>query len=290
MTQALLEQENIQAPMQEDDIFRYLQEIRRYPLLTPEQERSLAMSCAQGDEEAIRTMVNSNLRLVVSIAREYAGRGVSMLDLIQEGSLSLLAAAKNFDYTLEYRFSTYATKCIRQGLARAVLNQAGMIRVPRHTMERMRKILWAKSSLQQETGKEPEIEDISRLTDIPADKVAQLLLLLPQTISLDAPAGDDDSDPLQMLLEDETAPQPYADLVRRELKETMNMLLEQLKPREQQVLRLRFGMEDGICYSYEQIGNALGISKERARQLKRQATDKLHKLGTRLGLEDFLND
>jgi RNA polymerase primary sigma factor len=145
---------------------QYLAEVRSYPLLTPEQERTLAMSCAQGDEEAVRTMVNSNLRLVVSIAREYAGRGVPLLDLIQEGSIGLLTAARKFDYTQQSRFSTYATVWIRQGVNRYILNHAGMIRVPRHTMERMRKVLSVRAAMQQELGTEPELEEIARRSGI----------------------------------------------------------------------------------------------------------------------------
>ena len=272
----------------EDDMRQYLQEIRRFPLLTAEEERTLAMACARGDEDAIRQMVNSNLRLVVSVAREYAGRGVPLLDLIQEGSIGLLVAAKKFDYTLENRFSTYATKWIRQGVTRCLMNHAQLIRVPVHTAERMRKVLYAKAALLQETGQEPSQEEIGEYCGIPADKVRQLLQLNPETCSLDSPAGEAEDATLGMLMEDVFSPQPQEELVREELNRTMDELLSMLTERQRMVLRLHFGMEDGICYSLEQISIRFGVSKERVRQIERQAMDRLQKLGAGLGLEDFL--
>ncbi len=286
MAEALLEKKNT-AQTQEDDVRQYMHEIRRFPLLSAQQERTLAMGCARGEEEAIRTMVNSNLRLVVSVAREYAGRGVPLLDLIQEGSIGLLAAARNFDYTLDVRFSTYATKWIRQGVNRCVLNHAGLIRVPLHTMEKMRKLVAVRAALLQETGQEPTVAEIAHRCEMPQQKVSQLLELLPQVCSLDAPAGEDGT--LQLLLEDLQAPQPYEELVRGELKRTVEELLGMLTERQQKVLRMHFGMdEDGICHSLEEISILLGVSKERTRQIERQAMDKLQKLVAGLGLEDFL--
>ena len=290
MTPMLLEKENLSPNAQDEDIRRYLHEIRQYPLLSAEQERQLAMDCAAGDMEAIRMMVNSNLRLVVSIAREYVGRGVPLLDLIQEGSIGLLVAAKKFDYTRNTRFSTYATKWIQQGVSRSILNHAGVIRVPMHTMEKMRKLMAARTMLLQQNQQEPTTQELAACTGIDADKVEKLMEQLPRVCSLDAPVGEDDGGNLQLLLEDIQAPQPQEELVRRELKQTMDTLLEQLTPRQQQVLRLRFGMENGICLSLEQIGKHLGISKERTRQIEHQALGKLQKLGADLGLEDFLND
>lgn len=273
----------------DDDVRQYLQEIRRYPLLTQEQERELAVQCAQGDQEAIRKLVNSNLRLVVSIAREYAGRGVPLLDLIQEGSIGLLAAAKKFDYTLDYRFSTYATKWIRQGITRCLLNHNGVIRVPVHTAERMRKIKAARAAYRQAHGTEPSPQALAEATGLPGAKVEQLLQLMPETFSLDAPAGENQEGSVGQILADDEAPEPQAELVREQLAEMMDQLLGQLSDRQQQVLRLHFGMDDGVCHSLEEIGGRFGISKERVRQVERQAIDLLQRMGASMGLEDFLD-
>ena len=286
MTTALSEQ-TVPISAGDEDIRQYINEIRQFPRLTPEQERSLAQLCAQGDENAIRQMVNCNLRLVVSVAREYAGRGVPLLDLIQEGSIGLLAAAEKFDYTMEYRFSTYATKWIRQGVTRCLMNHGCLIRVPMHTAERIRKITGVRNRFVQETGREPTLEELARQCDLSADKVRRLLQLSPQTCSLDAPSADDDST-LGVLLEDLRTPQPQEKLVREELSHTMELLLGMLTDRQQQVLRLHFGRIDGTCHSLEEIGAQLGISKERVRQIERQAMDKLQKYGASMGLEDFL--
>ena len=274
----------------DEDLRQFLQEIRQFPLLTARQERELARLCAEGDENAIRHMVNSNLRLVVSVAREYAGRGVPLLDLIQEGSIGLLAAAWKFDYTLEFRFSTYATKWIRQGITRYLINHTGLIRVPAHTAERIHRIESARTVLLQENGCEPTIEQIAAQCGMMPDKVLQFLQLAPQVCSLDVPMGDEEDGTLALLLENIQAPQPYEELVRQELTHTLDILLSTLTDRQQQVLRLHFGMDDGICHSLEEIGNILGISKERARQIERQAMDKLQKMGASLGLEEFLNE
>lgn len=289
MTDALLELKE-DAPVLstgEEDVRQYLQEIRQYPRLSPQQERDLAQRCAQGDEEAIRQMVGCNLRLVVSVAREYAGRGVPLLDLIQEGSIGLIAAAKKFDYTLEYRFSTYATKWIRQGITRALLNHAGQIRVPVHTAEKMRKLNQLRAGFLQQQGREPTDEELARQVGLPAAKVRQLRELTPEICSLDAPAGTDGEGSLGQSLTD-PAPEPQEEMIRRELKQTLDGLMQALNPRQQQIIKLHFGMEDGYCHTLEEIGKQLGISKERTRQIEKQAMDKLQRLGQSMGLEDFL--
>ena len=286
MTTSVLEKQN-SVPI-EEDLHQYLRQISGIPLLTPQQELEIAKGCARGDAEAIRTMVKSNLRLVVSIAREYTGRGIPLPDLIQEGSIGLLIAAQKFDYTMECRFSTYATKWIRQSVTRYILNHAGVIRVPRQTMEKMRKIRAVKGALTQENGQEPTVEEIAHRAGESAEKTKELLDLVPEICSLDAPTGENEEGSLQLLLEDAHAPQPQEELVRRELNRTLYGVLQTLNPRQQQIIRLRFGMEDGTCHTFENIGTILGISKERARQIERQALEKLQKNGADWGLEDFL--
>lgn len=274
----------------DDDIRQYLSDIRAIPRLTAEEERQLAKRCAAGDEEAIRQLVKANLRLVVHIAKEYAGRGVSLLDLIQEGSIGLLAAARKYDYSLEYRFSTYATKWIRQGVTRCLLNNSGIIRVPLHTAEKIRKIEAVRTSLYQEFNEEPSISQIAQRVDMSEAKVEELLHLNPEISSLDIPSGEGDRNSVMDLVEDMDSVGPQEALVRQELDEMIRKMLSSLNPRQQEILKLHFGLEDGRIYSLEEIGKKLGISKERARQIERQALEKLQELGTSLGLEDFLND
>ena len=274
----------------EEDAGPYLRQIRELPRLTPEEERVLAKGCAEGNEEAIRRMVSSNLRLVVSIAREYTGRGVSLLDLIQEGSIGLIVAARKFDYTLDYRFSTYATKWIRQGVTRCLMNHGGLIRVPLHTAERIHRIQTVRAALLQENAVEPTVAEIAERTGFSEDKVKEWMALMPEVCSLDVPTGEEEEGTLGALLEDMQSLRPQEELIRRELEETIKHMLDSLNERQQKILRLHYGMEDGTCHSLEEIGKMLGISKERARQIERQAMEKLQKMGASMGLEEFLSD
>ncbi len=273
----------------DDDLKQYLQEIRQYPQLDAQQERLLAMRCAQGDEDAIHEMVNSNLRLVVSVVKKYAGQGVPLMDLIQEGNIGLLVAAKKFDYTLEYRFSTYATKWIQQSARRCVFNHGGVIRVPVHTAEQIKKLHAMQSDYQQKNGAPPPFSLLAAETGLTEEKVRQLLQLNPRMLSLDEPTGERENSKPEEFLEVEQMPEPLEALARRQMEATMSDLLKQLPPRQQEVLRLHFGLEDGVCQSLEKIGAQIGISKERARQIERQALDKLQKLGDAQGLGDYLD-
>lgn len=270
----------------EENMSAFLREIRAIPLLTAQQEQQLAKRCNEGDEEAIRLLVQANLRLVVSVAREYGGRGVSVLDLIQEGCIGLLAAAKKYDYTRDCRFATYATLWIRQSITRYLENQGSIIRVPAYTGEQLRRINAAQLALRQTMDTEPSVEEIGAFCGIEPEKVRKLLQLQPQTVSLDAPVGENDT--VGVLVEDLYSPQPQQMLVRQALTETMEKLLSMLTDRQAQVLRLHYGMDDGVCCSFEQIGERLGVSKERARQIEKQAMERLKELGADIGLEDFL--
>ena len=264
----------ISAPESAMDL--YMQQIRTIPLLTAEEESQLALKSAAGDPDAIRKLVAANLRLVVFVAKGYADSGVPLLDLIQEGSIGLLAAAGKFDPSMGYRFSTYATKWIRHGVTRCIEKHGGLIRVSQRTTEKLRKIEKAKASLE-----EPTPEAIAACCGMDVDQVEKTLALMPEVCSLD-------DGTMQQYLEALEAPQPQEELVRRELRQTLEGLLEQLTPRQSQVLRLHFGMEDGRCHSLQEIGQLLGISRQRVRQITEEAVAKLQKLSAGLGLEDFL--
>lgn len=271
-----------------EDVRQYLSEIRRFPVLTAQEERENAMLCAAGDADAIRRMVSSNLRLVVSVAREYAGRGVPLLDLIQEGSIGLIAAARKFDYTRELRFSTYATKWIRQRMGLCLHEHGGVIRVPAYTAERLRKLAAETAAFRAEEGREPTPAELAERTGWTTEKVQELLTLAPEVTSLDIPVGERGEDTIGTLLPGAESLEPQAELIRRELKDLLDSLMAELTDRQRTVLRLRFGMDDGISRSLEQVAKELSISKERVRQLERQAMDNLQRMGAGSGLEDFL--
>jgi RNA polymerase primary sigma factor len=271
----------------EENIAIFLREIRAYPRLTEQEELELAKRCAQGDEEAVRTMVSANLRLVVAIAKRYYNGSVPLLDLIQEGAIGLLTAARKFDFSRQVRFSTYAAKWIRQGVMRYIVNNCEPIRVPAHTADLIRRVTLARDELTQQLRREPELSQIAQAVQLPEEKVHQLLQMQRKTFSLEAQYGDEEIEPT---IEDLQAPQPLEELVREELVRTMDQLLAMLEPRQREILRLHFGMDSVRRLSLDEIGSELGISKERVRQIEKQAMEKLKKLGADMGLEDFLDD
>lgn len=271
----------------EEDVNQYLRDIRQIPRLSPEEELQLAILCAQGDEQAIHKMVNANLRLVVSVAMKYSGRGASLSDLIQEGSIGLIHAARAFDHTRNNSFSTYAYTLIEHEIIDSLMDN-GVISLTDYRKQQIRRIKAARARLTKELGAEPTAEQISAACDIPAKTVSQLLQVDQSPVSLDAPRSPEEEGSLSAQMEDDHASEPYEELVREELNRTIEDLLAMLTQRQQQVLRLRFGMVDGICYSLAEIGKKLDISKERARQLEDQGKSKLQILGKKIGLEDFL--
>ena len=277
----------IPVPTDEDDIRQYLREIRSYPRLTPEEERELAQRCAQGDEEAIRKMVNCNLRLVVSVAKEYTGRGVPLLDLIQEGSIGLLAAARKFDYTRDLRFSTYATKWIRQGVTRCLLNHGGTIRVPVHMVEVINKATRCNRKLVQELGREPTLEEIAAELNLPIEKIIEANRTAADTLSLDMPVGDEEDTTIGSFVEDDNTPGPVDATSNAMLSEALTEILGTLTEREADVLRMRFGMYDGRTHTLEEVGQIFGVTRERIRQIENKAIRKLRHPSRAKKIKDF---
>lgn len=285
MTVAISEKEMIAPSTHEDDIRGFQAEIRQFPRLSPEEVQTLAKACAAGDEDAIRTMVQSHLWLVVLVARKFANKGVPLLDLIQEGSIGLLSAARNYDYTQQCAFSTYAAQWIRQAMDRYILEHGDLIRVPLHTKEKIRKVNAVRLALEKETGIKPELSAIAHRAGMEEGDVQKLLDYSYQICSLDAPAGEDGT--FLHLLEDHRTPQPQEEAMRRELRQTLEALLELLTEKQRLVLGLRYGLDNGVYLSFEQIGKKLGISKEGARQVEVRAIERLKRLGAGNGLEGF---
>ena len=273
----------------DDPVRMYLKEIGKVPLLTPEEEQDLAKRMAEGDEEAKRHMAEANLRLVVSIAKRYVGRGMLFLDLIQEGNLGLIKAVEKFDYTKGYKFSTYATWWIRQAITRAIADQARTIRIPVHMVETINKVIRVSRQLLQELGHDPSAEEIAAEMNMPVDKVRDILKIAQEPVSLETPIGEEEDSHLGDFIPDEDASEPSEAASFSLLKEQLMEVLDTLTPREKKVLELRFGIVDGRTRTLEEVGKEFNVTRERIRQIEAKALRKLRHPSRSKKLRDFLN-
>ena len=273
----------------DDPVRMYLKEIGKVSLLTQEEEIELAVRMSQGDEEAKRRMAGANLRLVVSIAKRYVGRGMLFLDLIQEGNLGLIKAVEKFDYTKGYKFSTYATWWIRQAITRAIADQARTIRIPVHMVETINKVIRVSRQLLQELGHDPSAEEIAAEMNIPVEKVRDILKIAQEPVSLETPIGEEEDSHLGDFIPDEDASEPSEAASFSLLKEQLMSVLATLTPREEKVLRLRFGIEDGRTRTLEEVGKEFNVTRERIRQIEAKALRKLRHPSRSKKLRDFLN-
>ena len=273
----------------DDPVRMYLKEIGKVPLLTPDEETDLARRMAEGDEEAKRRMAEANLRLVVSIAKRYVGRGMLFLDLIQEGNLGLIKAVDKFDYTKGYKFSTYATWWIRQAITRAIADQARTIRIPVHMVETINKVIRVSRQLLQELGHDPSAEEIAAEMNMPVDKVRDILKIAQEPVSLETPIGEEEDSHLGDFIPDEDASEPSEAASFSLLKEQLMSVLDTLTPREKKVLELRFGILDGRTRTLEEVGKEFNVTRERIRQIEAKALRKLRHPSRSKKLRDFLN-
>ena len=273
----------------DDPVRMYLKEIGKVPLLTPEEEIELATRMSQGDEEAKHRMTEANLRLVVSIAKRYVGRGMLFLDLIQEGNLGLIKAVEKFDYTKGYKFSTYATWWIRQAITRAIADQARTIRIPVHMVETINKTIRVSRQLLQELGHDPSAEEIAREMAMPVEKVRDILKIAQEPVSLETPIGEEEDSHLGDFIPDEDASEPSEAASFSLLREQLEEVLDTLAPREKKVLELRFGIVDGRTRTLEEVGKEFNVTRERIRQIEAKALRKLRHPSRSKKLRDFLN-
>jgi len=273
----------------EDHVRMYLKEIGKVPLLTSDEEIELAKRMEEGDESAKSRLAEANLRLVVSIAKRYVGRGMQLLDLIQEGNLGLMKAVKKFDYKKGYKFSTYATWWIRQAITRAIADQARTIRIPVHMVETINKLLRVSRQLLQELGREPTNEEIAERMDIPVTRVREIMKISQDPISLETPIGEEEDSHLGDFIKDENITSPADAAAFVLLKEQLNEVLGTLTDREQEVLRLRFGLEDGRTRTLEEVGKEFNVTRERIRQIEAKALRKLRHPSRSRKLKDFLD-
>ncbi len=273
----------------DDPVKVYLKEIGRVPLLSPEEEIDLAIRISSGEEAAKKRLSEANLRLVVSIAKRYLGRGMQFLDLIQEGNLGLIKAVEKFDYTKGFKFSTYATWWIRQAITRAIADQARTIRIPVHMVETINKVKKVSSQLLHTNGHEPTADEISLELDMPVEKVREIMRVAQEPVSLETPIGEEEDSHLGDFIPDDDAPAPQDAASHTLLKEQLADVLDTLTPREEKVLRLRFGLEDGRSRTLEEVGKEFNVTRERIRQIEAKALRKLRHPSRSKKLKDFLD-
>ena len=273
----------------EDPVRMYLKEIGKVPLLSAEEEIDLARRMSEGDESAKKRLAEANLRLVVSIAKRYVGRGMLFLDLIQEGNLGLIKAVEKFDYQKGFKFSTYATWWIRQAITRAIADQARTIRIPVHMVETINKLIRVSRQLLQELGREPLPEEIAKELDMPVDRVREILKISQEPVSLETPIGEEEDSHLGDFIQDDNVPVPAEAAAATLLKEQLNEVLDTLTDREQKVLRLRFGMNDGRARTLEEVGKEFDVTRERIRQIEAKALRKLLHPSRSRKLRDYLD-
>ena len=280
---------NMEGVSVDDPVRMYLREIGKIPLLSYEEELELAKRILKGDEEAKQKLAESNLRLVVSIAKKYVGRGMLFLDLIQEGNMGLIKAVEKFDYTKGYKFSTYATWWIRQAITRAIADQARTIRIPVHMVETINKLIRTSRHLLQQNGREPTPEEIAKEMEIQVEKVMEIQKIAQDPVSLETPIGEEDDSHLGDFIQDEDSPAPQDSAAYTLLKEQLEDVMETLTPREAKVLRLRFGLEDGKARTLEEVGKEFMVTRERIRQIEAKALRKLRHPSRSKKLRDYMN-
>ena len=273
----------------DDPVRMYLKEIGKIPLLSPEEEVEVAKRMADGDEKARQKMTEANLRLVVSIAKRYVGRGMQLLDLVQEGNLGLLKAVEKFDYTKGYKFSTYATWWIRQAITRAIADQARTIRIPVHMVETINRVIRTAHSMVQTLGREPSALEIAREMKMEVSKVEEILKIAQEPVSLETPIGEEEDSHLGDFIQDAEASQPSEAASYTLLREQLEEVLTTLTPREEQVLRMRFGLIDGKAHTLEEVGKEFDVTRERIRQIESKALRKLRHPSRSKKLKDFLS-